>query len=165
MRALAGELQSANRRAQDQTESNQREFGTLGGHIRQAYVRNTTRGRWLAMRMLRHTLWTRVFQGAASLCVVRHTQRQLVCSVRGDFTVSGPCSSLDWFEAAMKNKYKLTVGGRLGPGPNNDKEISVLNRIIRWTPNGIQYEADPRQVQKPLREIELEGANGAVTPG
>jgi hypothetical protein len=41
----------------------------------------------------------------------------------------------------------------------------MLNRIVRWMPRGIEYEADPRQVEKLLREIELEGANGAVTPG
>ena len=35
----------------------------------------------------------------------------------------------------------------------------------RWTPQGIEYEAHPRQVEKLLKEIELEGANGAVTPG
>ena len=65
----------------------------------------------------------------------------------------------------MKSKYKFTVGGRLGPGPDDAKEISMLNRIVRWTPWGIEYEADPCQVGKLLREIELEGANGAVTPG
>ena len=30
---------------------------------------------------------------------------------------------------------------------------------------GVEYEADPRQVEKLLSEIELEGANGAATPG
>ena len=35
----------------------------------------------------------------------------------------------------------------------------------RWTSKGIEYEADPRQVEKLLVEIELEGANGAATPG
>ena len=105
-------------------------------------------------------------QGAASACVFMHPSRQLVCSVHGDdFTVAGPCSGLNWFESAMKAKYELTVGGRLGPGPNDAKEVSVLNRIIRWTAKGIEYEADPRQVEKLLVEIELEGANGAATPG
>ena len=80
--------------------------------------------------------------------MLRHKERHLVCSAHGDdFTVSSPCSSLDWLKAVMKNKYELTVGGRLGPGPKDNKETSVLNRIIRWTPNGIQYEADPRQVE------------------
>ena len=42
-------------------------------------------------------------QGAASACVFRHKERQLVCSVHGDdFMVSGPCSSLDSFEAAYE---------------------------------------------------------------
>ncbi len=105
-------------------------------------------------------------QGSASASIFRHKERQLVCSIHGDdCTVSGPCSSLDWFEDQMKSKYELTVGGRLGPGPNDAKEISMLNRIVRWTPRGIEYEADPGQVEKLLREIELEGANGAVTPG
>ena len=105
-------------------------------------------------------------QGAASACVFRHKQRQLVCSVHGDdFTVAGPCRSLDWFEEAMKHKYELTIGGRLGPGPSDAKEIRVLNHIARWTPRGIEYEADPRQVEKSLQEIELEGANGAAPPG
>ena len=53
----------------------------------------------------------------------------------------------------MKSKYELTVGGRLGAGPNDDKEISVLNRMIRRKPKGIQFEADPHEVEKLLREI------------
>ena len=57
-------------------------------------------------------------QGATSAGVLRHKERQLVCSVHGDdSTVVGPCSSLDWFEDQMKAKYELTVGGRLGLGP------------------------------------------------
>ena len=68
----------------------------------------------------------------------RHKERQLVCSVHGDdFTVSGPCSSLDWFEEQMKSKYELTVGGRLGTGPKDAKEISMLNRIVLWTPRAL----------------------------
>ena len=67
----------------------------------------------------------------------------------------------------MKTNYELTVGGRLGPGHGDDKEATVLNRVIRWTPQGLEYEADPRQVEKLLQELELdgEGVKGVVTPG
>ena len=65
----------------------------------------------------------------------------------------------------MESKYELTVGARLGPGKEDDHEVLVLSRVVRWTDRGLEYEADPRQVEKLLREIELEGANGAVTPG
>ena len=79
-------------------------------------------------------------------------------SVHGDdFTAAGPKDSLDWFEAQMKSKYELTVGGRLGPGARDDKEATVLNRVIRWTGQGLEHEADPRQAERLLEELDLEG--------
>ena len=106
------------------------------------------------------------YQGSASACVLGHQEKHIVVSVHGDdFMAAGPKSALDWFETAMKDKYELTVGGRLGPGPSDSKEVSVPNRILRWIPKGIEYDADPRQVEKLVAEIELEGANGAATPG
>ena len=83
-------------------------------------------------------------QGIASPCVFHHPTRNIACSVHGDdFTAAGPKPELDWFEATLKKSYELTVGGRLGPGPLDDKETIVLGRVIRWTDEGIEYEADP----------------------
>ena len=65
----------------------------------------------------------------------------------------------------MRSRYELACGGRIGPGAADVKELRMLNRIIRWTTKGVEYDADPRQVEKLLAEIELEGANGAATPG
>ena len=105
-------------------------------------------------------------QGSASACVFPQQEKRIVVSVHGDaYTAAGPKSAFDWFERAMKDKYEITVGGRLGPGPSDSKEVSVFNRSIQWTLKGIWYEADPRQVEKLVAEIELEGANGAATPG
>ena len=60
-----------------------------------------------------------------------------------DFTAAGPKPELDWFEAVLKKSYELTVGGQLGPGPTADKETIVFGRVIRWTNDAIEYEADP----------------------
>ena len=49
---------------------------------------------------------------------------------------------LDWFEATLITNYELTVGGRLSPGAADDKEAAVLNRVIRLTDIGVEYEAD-----------------------
>ena len=88
-------------------------------------------------------------QGHSSACVFSHPEKGLVCSVHGDdFTTVGGKTSLDWFEGEMKKLYELTVGPRLGPGPGDDKEGTVLNRIIRYTSQGVEYEADPRQCEK-----------------
>jgi len=104
-------------------------------------------------------------QGMSSPCLFAHHERQVFIDVHGDdFTTVGSKRQLDWFEASMREKYELTVGPRLGPGHSDAKEVSILNRIIRWTPQGIEYEADPRQAEKLIRECGLEGSNPVCTP-
>ena len=107
-------------------------------------------------------------QGVASPCVFHHPTRNIACSLHGDdFTAAGPKPELDWFEATLKKSYQLTLGGRLGPGPADDKETIVLGRVIRWTNEGIGCEAEPRQVKKLISELQLDGeaVKGVVTPG
>ena len=84
-----------------------------------------------------------------------------------DFTTAGTKKQLDWLEKSLEAIYEFTRGGRLGPGPKDDKEATVLNPAVRWTSKGLEYEADPRQVEKLLCEVELSGenVNGSATPG
>ena len=82
-----------------------------------------------------------------------------------DFTSSGPKDALDWLEGALAEEYELDIGPRLGPGPQDQKEGRVLNRVIRWLDDRIEYEADPRQVERLIAECGLEGSNGVATPG
>jgi len=104
-------------------------------------------------------------QGMSSPCLFAHLERQVFISVHGDdFTSVGSKRQLDWFEETLKQRYELTVGPRLGPADSDAKEGTILNRIIRWTPQGIEYEADPRQAEKLIRECGLEGSNAVCTP-
>ena len=87
-------------------------------------------------------------------------------SVHGDdFTATGAKEDLDWFEESMRAHYELTAQPRLGPAAEDAKEGIVLNRILRWTKTGLEYEADPRQAEKLIRDCELRGANAVTTPG
>ena len=72
---------------------------------------------------------------------------------------------MDWLEKTMQDHYELTIQPGIGPGANDAKEGLVLNRVIRYTTEGIEYEADPRQAEKLIRECGLEGSNTAATPG
>ena len=36
---------------------------------------------------------------------------------------------------------------------------------MRWTSQGLEYEADPRQAEKLIRDTQLQGANAVTTPG
>ena len=105
-------------------------------------------------------------KGDASACVFRHAPRRIVATVHGDdFTIAGPKHQLDWMKEQMQSKYELTETGRIGPGEDDDKEVKVLNRIIRWTPSGIEYEGDPRQVERLIIDLGLENTKHTGTPG
>jgi len=105
-------------------------------------------------------------QGDAHPNLFRHEGRQITCSVHGDdFTSTGPKDALDWFEEKIQEKYECTIQPRIGPGRDDAKEMRVLNRIIRWCDDRLEYEADPRQAEKLILDCGLEGANSAATPG
>ena len=55
----------------------------------------------------------------------------------------------------------------MGPGPDDCKEFTVLNKVIRWTDKGVEYEADPRQAEKLLEGLSLDGddCKARATPG
>ena len=55
--------------------------------------------------------------------------------------------------------------GRLGGDPKDTKEIRILNRVVRWTQHGIEYEADQRHAEIVIDTLGLHGAKGAPTPG
>ena len=61
-------------------------------------------------------------------------------------------------------EYQITIGPRLGPGPQDAKEGRACNRIVRWCDEHIEYEADPCQIERLIAECGLEGANPAVAP-
>ena len=106
-------------------------------------------------------------QGEASPCIFFHRDRGIACSVHGDdFTSTGAKAELDWLEGQLEGKYELRKGGRLEPGADDAKELTVLNRVLRYTEQGFEYEADPRQAEKLLEGLKLDGnCNGAATPG
>ena len=105
-------------------------------------------------------------QGLSSPCVFHHREKGIIVNVHGDdFTAVGPKDSLDWYEAKMEEKYELTKQPRLGPGREDAKEAIILNRVIRWSEHGIEYEADPRQAEKLVAECGMVNVNPVGTPG
>ena len=91
-------------------------------------------------------------QGEASPCIFIHETRGIACSVHGDdFTSTGEKRELDWLEVMLESRYELRKGGRLGPGAGDAKELTVLNRVLRYTDLGFEYEADPARGRNSLR--------------
>ena len=105
-------------------------------------------------------------RGQSTACVFHHGDKDLLSTVHGDdFAIVGPKPALDWFRAELEKRYELKQGARLGASPDDNKETRVLNRMVRWTDDGIEYEADPRQGEKLLQELGLENCKPMATPG
>ena len=105
-------------------------------------------------------------RGEACPCIFSHREWEVNVTVHGDdFTAAGPKWGLDRYEAAMRSRYQLEVKARLGPDAEDDKEVTVLNRVVRWCEDCVEYEADPRQVEILIKQLELEDAKSMSTPG
>ena len=81
-----------------------------------------------------------------------------------DFAFIGPEMELACFEAQMKAKYEINTE-HIGPGTHQNWEIRVLNRTIRWTAAGIEYEPDQRHAEIIIKEMGLENAKPSTSPG
>ena len=81
-------------------------------------------------------------QGKASPCVFHHEPRGIRTYVHGDDYVSTAKSEqLQWMKTQLEKKYNVKTQ-TLGPGPNDQRQIKILNRIVTWhDTKGISYEA------------------------
>ena len=65
----------------------------------------------------------------------------------------------------LRKVWIIQVRATLDPEPGDDKEVSILYRIVRWCDDCLLYEADPRHVEKLLREAGLASCKSVTTPG
>ena len=105
-------------------------------------------------------------RGKSSPCVFWNPTTGVRCVVHGDdFTFAGNEEELKKCTKMMENEYVVKVRGLLGPDAKDDKSITILNRCVQWTSDGIQYEADPRHVEILVNELELHKTKALTTPG
>ena len=105
-------------------------------------------------------------QGRSSPCIFYCERRDLRVVVHGgDFTVLSDRAGIDFVHAAMKKKYIVKLRGVLGPERGDDKEIRILNRVLRYTESGLELEADQRHAEILVRDIGVMGSKGVNTPG
>ena len=89
----------------------------------------------------------------------------MVLTVHGDdFTIAGSSANVLWMKKEFEKRFEVTTHN-LGPEAGQEREVRVLNRVIRWTKDGLEYEPDQRHSEIAIRELGLEGARAATTPG
>ena len=97
--------------------------------------------------------WTKVYTDLALECGFEkdgscpcnfHHPRGLAMTVHGDdFTLAGGTKDLWWFKGMFEAKFEITAK-TLGPEEGQEREIHVLNRVLRWEAAGVIYEPKPK---------------------
>ena len=105
-------------------------------------------------------------KGLSTPCVFYHKERNIRVVVHGDdFTVLAYNEGVMWFRQEIQKRYEVKLRGCIGSDKKDLKEMSILNRVIEWTSEGIIYEADQRHADIIIRDLGLEQSNPVVTPG
>ncbi len=104
--------------------------------------------------------------GKASPCCFHRAQGDIGCVVHGDdFILEGDVGDLHSVAASLSKHWIVKIRAILGPDAGDDKEASILNRIVRWGSQELFYEADPRHVEKLLKEMDMSNCKPATSPG
>ena len=96
-----------------------------------------------------------------------HEERDISLAVHGDdFTFCGLEKDLMWIKELLGSWFDIKVRAILGEDPDDDKEVTILGQIVRWTMEGIEFEADPKHRLMIMEKFGLkENSRGLVNNG
>ena len=106
-------------------------------------------------------------RGMYNPCLYLNKAMNLKSLVHGDdFVTVGRRAEVSKFNKKMAARFDIktsVIGPRVDYG--EVKEAKVLNRIVRLTPEGYEYEADQRHADMIVEQLGLKGSRGVVSPG
>jgi hypothetical protein len=103
-------------------------------------------------------------QGRYNPCTYRHRRKGLKTLVHGDdFVTEGGRESVRWFKEKLEKRFEIKTKV-VGSGAEEARESRILNRVIRVTPAGWEYEADQRHAEIMMMAMNLEKAKSVSTP-
>lgn len=103
-------------------------------------------------------------RGVAVPCSFYSKEFDIRVVVHGDdFMATGRESGLIWLRDRLAEKLEVKAV-IIGPGPKQDKMITILNRQVVWGEEGITWKADEKHAHTIIRELGFEESNGVATP-
>ena len=103
-------------------------------------------------------------KGRVNPCIFWHASRDIRTLVHGDNYFSSGCDDdLEWLRDQLSSQFdiKTTI---IGPGCNQEKEMKILNRVVRFEDHTIVYEADQRHAEIMVETLKLGDCNPLATP-
>ena len=103
-------------------------------------------------------------QGKYNPCTYWHKERGIRTLVHGDdFISKAGRSQAQWFKRKLEGRFEIKTKV-VGSAKVEAQEERVLNRVVRITPEGWEYEPDQRHVDVLVRSMNLTEAKPVQTP-
>eukprot|EP00971_Amphidinium_carterae_P351355 6492072-Amphidinium_carterae.1 len=104
-------------------------------------------------------------QGSGYPCCFSCPQTHIMLVYHGDdIVVVGPLDSVLVVEAKIAERFSLVRKALLGHGTKDDRQATLLNRLIHIEGDTLYLEADPRHLDLIQAGLGLRGAKGCVSP-
>ena len=95
--------------------------------------------------------------------VFYNPENDVSCVCHGDdFTLVGEEGDLRELAEKMATWFEIKVRALMGPDPEDDKEVVILGRTVRWKDWGIEFEADQKHRKILAEFFELEADSAAA---
>ena len=105
-----------------------------------------------------------VTSGVGNPCCFTHRERGLSLVVHGDdFTTLGRREDPLWFHESFAKSFEIRIRGILRESADCEKDVRILNRIVRVSEDGILYESDPEHVEILVKTMNIKHSRS--TPG
>ena len=106
-------------------------------------------------------------QGRYNPCLFYHAEWDVKTLVHGDdFVSSGAREAMNKFRAVLEARFKVKSQVIGTKSQEEEKlEARVLNRVLRVTPQGWEYEPDQRHIDMLIEGLGLQEAKAVSTPG
>ena len=104
-------------------------------------------------------------RGKYNPCLYWHRQMRTKVLVHGDdFVAVDFRGNIEWLRQKLASRFEIKTT-MIGDGENEEKEGKVLNRVVRITDDGWEYEADQRHAEIIVEAMKLGDAKSVSTPG
>ena len=103
-------------------------------------------------------------KGRASPCNFWREERGIALTCHGDdFLIAAELDAIKWLEEGMRKAFEIKTK-ILGPEEECTRELTILNRTLRWKSDSIEYEPDAH-AEIVVKELGLEGGKALMVPG
>ena len=146
-------------------EARQSHTGDVVGHLQKSLYGTRDAAANFQDEVRKVMLQSGFEQSTYSPSIYFHRKRSIRALVHGDdFISTGQRQQVAWFRMMLEARFEITTT-IVGSGDNEAREARLLNRVIRVTPEGWEYEADQRHGELIVKGLGLERAKSVNSPG